>query len=154
MKQSTLDAWIVTGFIEPTNSNQRSPGAGNHRRFNLRDLTAICAAAELRRQGVDVRIMRQIQMRLRAYQLDLASARLALLRNGEDGVTDVVLIESTESARKKLAISMFNTPGQYLLVELPLAPVARKARSAFKKVRLEKPAIRGTRSGSNRAADG
>lgn len=77
LTRSTLNAWIASGFITPTNADHIAPGTGNHRRFDLRDLTAICAAAELRDQGVNVRALRKIQTKLREYDRDIR--RLGLI---------------------------------------------------------------------------
>lgn len=146
LTRSTLNAWIVSGFITPTNADHIAPGTGNHRRFDLRDLTAICAAAELRRLGVNVRAMRKIQTELREYDRDLASARLALIRKDDNEVADVVMVQGNPE-RKNLVVSIHDTPGQTIIAELKLAPVARRAHRAFVKASKEKPAVRGRRPG-------
>jgi len=142
LTRSTLNSWIVSGFITPTNVDHIAPGTGNHRRFDLRDLTAICAAADLRRLGVGVRAMRKIQTELRRYNRDLASARLALVRNDNDEVADVVLFE-TETERRKLIVSVYEHPGQTIIAEMKLAKVARQANRAYRNALKEKPAVRG-----------
>lgn len=82
---------------------------------------------------------------------DFASARLALVENSENAVVDVVMLRS-ESERKKLVVSVFDTPGQSIIAELELAPLARRARSEFRSALKEKPAIRGRRPGRARDA--
>jgi DNA-binding transcriptional MerR regulator len=142
MKKVTLCSWIDKGFIAPT----LGKGKGNHRRFNLRDLTAICTASDLRAQNVTVRAIRLIQSKLREYDRDLSSARLALLKNGEDEVSEVVLVDS-ESSRKRLIVSVYDTPGQQIIADIPLAPVTKRVARAYGKALKEKPALRGQRKG-------
>lgn len=144
--ESTLNGWIITGLIEPSIADSVRPGPGNHRRFDVRDLTAICVVAKLRSRGVHLRALRRIQSELRAHDKDFASARLVLVENGENGFVDVAILRS-EAARKNLVVSVFDSPGQTILAELELAPVARRVRSEFRSALKEKPAIRGRRPG-------
>ena len=146
MPKTTLSAWVSSGLIEPTNAAFTKPGTGNHRRFDLRDLTAICVTAELRDQGVGVRAMRRIQTELRNYRLNFSSARLALITKPNAEVADVALVR-TDAERGRLHVSVHDAPGQFILADIDIAPVYRKAKRALAKALKEKPAVRGRRKG-------
>ena len=151
---TTLATWIKTGLIEPTNAANIAPGTGNHRRFDLKDLTAICVCAALREGGVDVRALRKVQTALRNHDRDFATARLALIvppkvqKGGTNhyAVADVALLHRKDDFAD-LAMSLLKKPGQFLLADIELAPVVRRARQQFAKVSKERPAVRGRRKG-------
>lgn len=150
--ETTLHNWVVGSLIEPTEAAGFRPGPGNHRRFNLRDLTAICVVAKLREHGVHVRALRKIQSELRAWSKDFATARLMLVENSENEVVDVAILR-TESAWKTRVFSVHKSPGQSIIAELELAPVARRARSEFRSALKEEPAIRGRRPAKRRTLE-
>lgn len=159
LPETTLNGWVVTGLVEPSNVEQVTPGPGNHRRFDVRDLTTILVCAELKASGIHVRKLRRVQAALRGYARDFASARLALVSRDSGEPADVVLV-SNEQERAALATSLLDTPGQTLIAALELRPVALRARKAFTAAAKEAPAVRGRRpntlragqSGSRRAA--
>ena len=154
MRETTLAGWITKGLIEPTNAANIAPGTGVHRRFDLRDLTAICVCAALRAQGVSARAMRKIQGALRAHDRTFANARLALIvppRVQHGGPShyapaDVAILKGREGLAD-LAESLLAKPGQYLLADIDLAPVSKRARSEFGKALKEAPAVRGRKKG-------
>lgn len=146
LPQNTLHSWVASDLIEPNNEAHGKPGTGNHRRFDLRDLTAICVCAELRRKNVNVRSMRFIQTRLRELGQNFANARLALVAPNQHATADVAILHGDRD-RANLAVSLLDKPGQILIAEIDLAPVARHARSAHRNVLKEKPAVRGRRPG-------
>lgn len=141
---ATLTLWVTSGLVEPSDAVGVSPGRGNHRRFDLRDLTAIVTLAELRAEGVNVRKLRQVQTTLREYGRSFSSARLALVSRGEGVPVDVVMVDSAK-AESALATSLVANPGQYLIAAIDLEPVAARAQRAFAKALREAPAIRGRR---------
>lgn len=146
VKTATLDYWLRTGLVEPSNTETATPGEGVHRRFDLRDVVAVCTIATLRDRGVNVRRLRRVQAALRAYERDFANARLALVTTGPEQPYDVALV-STEAEKAKLATSLLDSPGQTLVTSLELRDVYASSRTAFRKALREKPAIRGRRKG-------
>lgn len=148
---TTLAQWVTSGLVEPSSAANVTPGIGVHRRFDLRDLTAICVIAELREQGINVRKLRRVQAALRDYGKDFASAKLALIESTPSEPADVV-IYSSDRERGQAWTSVEANPGQNIIVQVfELKNVDALSRRSFAKALREKPAVRGRKPGAKSA---
>lgn len=141
-------AWGAAGLVTPTRAGG---GRGTHNRYDVRDVTALAAIAELRRRGVSMQAVRKVQALLREEGIEsFAACRLAAVDRGR-GQVDVALIRGARE-RNALALSLLEAPGQTLIAEVALGDLERTTRRAFAKIQAEPPAIRGRRPKSRRAA--
>ncbi|MFM8973748.1 MAG: MerR family transcriptional regulator [Actinomycetota bacterium] len=127
-----LDYWTRTGLIRP--SVAEANGSGTQRRYSFRDLVECKVIKQMLDAGIELRSARKAIESLRAYDKDLASARIVidgstvllaesddqvidLMRRGQ-GVLSIVAIEPLE-ATVTAAVRAVAEP----------APVARRAAS-------------------------
>ena len=146
---NTARGWVKSGLVDPT---RYEGGIGNAARWDLRDATAMRAIAYLRRARVPMRDVRYVQRELRKMGEDFASARLAAVDRGHR-IVDVVLIRGA-AERKKLALSLVESPGQTIVAEIAMAELHRETRKAFAKEAAKPAKIRGRKKGQKAAQSG
>ncbi len=129
----TLDYWVRTGLVTPSSEANIAPGTGNHRRFDLHDLMAICVIAELRRGGIPVQRLRKVQKELTRLGDDFASARLSLVGATRSSTPADVAIVRRAADNKRLLESLYQQPGQAIIASIELKPIERRVRRTFEK---------------------
>ena len=129
----TLAYWVSKGLIESSFEANVAIGIGNHRRFDLHDLMAICVVAELRNQGVGVRRLRRVQQELALLGDDFASARLALVGDTRGNTPADVAILRRVADEKRLLTLLLERPGQAIIACLELEPIERRVCNKFRK---------------------
>jgi DNA-binding transcriptional MerR regulator len=113
--------WARTRLVIP--SIVDAAGTGNHRRFNLRDITTLRVLAAFRQRGLSLQALRQVQHYLRnreASELQDVHARLVF---APGRVREVLLVKSAEEI-----VSLLEAPGQVV------APVVVDVSAIFRDV--------------------
>jgi len=136
IKPATLRHWLRTQLLEAT---RHSEGRGVFARFDLTDIHAAWAVAQLRKQGVSLQACRLVQAKLRAMDKDFANARLLGFNRGNRR-TDVLIAETPEEGRGILK-SLLEVPGQVVIADIALSGVSAKLRRRFDTA-LQLPAVK------------
>ena len=123
--EGAIRHWVRTGLVTPTRTDPQ-PGTGVHARYDLRDVVALRAIADLRRRGVSLQAVRKVQRELREYGVEsFASCRLAAVRRGKT-TYDVVLVRTPREVE-----SLLEAPGQMLVASIALGQLERDTAKRF-----------------------
>ncbi len=122
--EGALRYWVRHGLVKPTRTDAQ-PGTGVHARYDLRDVIALRAIADLRRRGASLQTVRKVQEQLRAYGVEsFASCRLAAIQRGK--THDVLLVRSAREVE-----SLIEVPGQLVVASILLGPLERETARQF-----------------------
>ena len=89
-----LDYWTRTGLVKP--SVAEANGSGTQRRYGFRDIVECKVIKQMLDAGIELRSARKAIESLRAYDKDLASARIVIdgssvmLADSDDAVIDLM----------------------------------------------------------------
>lgn len=132
----TLRKWVRDCVAKPTYAGE---GIGVHWRWNVRELSAVCAVAELREQGVSYQMVRGVQQRLLDLGDDWAKAKLLAYVHGR--TRDVLVLRPQEYGPQ--FESILRNPGQQVVASVALSAISKDVRDKFETARAIPPAIRG-----------
>ena len=118
--------WAESGLVVP---DYRAAGAYDRHGYNVADVVALSAVAELRRRRISLQRCRRVQSQLQSYGKSFANAVLAVV-DSKRAPVDVVLIEAAA------LVSLLDTPKQ-VITALPVERIERTTRERLRELNRE-----------------
>ena len=115
--------WAETGLVVP---DYRAAGAFDSHGYNVADVVALSAVAEMRRRRISLQRCRRVQSQLQSYGKSFANAVLAVV-DSKRAPVDVVLVEAAA------LVSLLDSPKQ-VITALPVERIERRTRKRLREL--------------------
>jgi len=143
-----VQRWVQSGLIRPSVCDEI--GRGNYSRYDVRDVLAFSALAEMRKKGVSLQALRQAQRYLRSRkgrELQDVTAKLVWAPGDRRYRHDIALVNSETDIE-----SLHRVPGQRIApVTVPVGEIFQQVRERLHEIRSERKAAKSKQRGTEPA---